>query len=186
MTLRGHLSDGRIRIRRFRAEDAGDLYEAARASFAELNPWLPWCHADYSRAESESWVETRAQAWSEGEAYSFRVEEVETGRFLGGVGLDQVDPVDLCANLGYWIRSDACGAGAATAAAALAARFGLEDLQLSRLEILVATGNLASQRVAEKVGAAREGLLRARLRRHGQSLDAVCFSIVPAWSPPRA
>jgi RimJ/RimL family protein N-acetyltransferase len=58
------------------------------------------------------------------------------------------------------------------------AGFGFRQLGLQRIEIVVATGNHASQRVAEKAGALREGVLRKRLLIHGAAHDAVLYSLV--------
>jgi ribosomal-protein-serine acetyltransferase len=58
------------------------------------------------------------------------------------------------------------------------ARFGFNELKLNRIEIVVAVRNTASLRVAEKVGATREGVLRSRLVAHGQIHDAVMFSLI--------
>lgn len=66
-------------------------------------------------------------------------------------------------NLGYWVRSDCCRQGVATQAAQLLWQFGIETVGLNRLEIVVAVGNVASRRVAEKVGAVYEGVQRSRL-----------------------
>jgi ribosomal-protein-serine acetyltransferase len=60
------------------------------------------------------------------------------------------------------------------------ARFGFEELKLNRIEIVVATGNHRSQKVAEKVGAVCEGVLRRRLMVRETIYDAVMFSLVPA------
>jgi len=49
---------------------------------------------------------------------------------------------------------------------------------LHRLEILVAVGNAASIRVAEKVSGVREGILRSRLLLHDEFYDAVLFSVI--------
>ena len=43
--------------------------------------------------------------------------------------------------------------------------------------VVFAVSNLPSQRVAEKAGAVREGVLRRRLLLHGVSHDAVMFSL---------
>ena len=83
------------------------------------------------------------------------------------------------ANLGYWVRTNSVGRGVATSATRLAARFGFEELGLHRIEIVAAVENIASQRVAEKAGALREGLLRKRLLIRGESQDAVLFSLLP-------
>jgi ribosomal-protein-serine acetyltransferase len=172
------LSDGNILLRTFRAEDINALYEAARESINEISPWLPWCHANYSIEESTSFIMSREEAWkSEGE-YAFAILDAKTGMFLGCVGLNQFNRDYQYCNLGYWVRASCTGRGIASAAARLAARFGLEELKLQRIEIVAAVGNRASQRAAEKTGAKREGVVRKRLLIHDQPLDAVLFSIV--------
>jgi len=176
---------GGLRLRRHRAEDGSALFEAARESIAEVHPWLPWCHPGYRLEEAQEWVDARPGFWERGEGYEFVIEDAESGRFLGGVCLNQLNAIHKSANLGYWIRTDACGRGVATAATVLAAQFGLEALGLVRIEIVAAVENRPSQRVAEKSGALREGILRNRLLLHGVPHDALMFSIVPGWKPPQ-
>ena len=173
------LTDGTILIRPYRQEDADALYEAVGESIAEVSPWLPWCHENYSIDESREFVSTRGKSAADGEWYSFGVFEKESGKFLGGVGLNFINRVHLMANLGYWVRSSSVGRGVATSATRLAASFGFEELGLHRIEIVAAVGNIASQRVAEKAGAVREGIVRKRLLIRGESQDAVLFSLVP-------
>ena len=175
---RAELSDGRARIRRYRAGDVDALFEAAAESIAEVYPWLPWCRPGYTRDESAEWVGARDEAWETAAAYSFVIEEVETREFIGGCGINQIDWVHLRANLGYWVRTSLAGRGFATAAALLCARFSFEDLRLQRVEIVAAVDNGASRRVAEKIGAKREGILRRRLLLHGKAHDAVSYSLV--------
>jgi ribosomal-protein-serine acetyltransferase len=94
------------------------------------------------------------------------------------VGINFINRVHQVGNLGYWVRTSAVGNGVASTGARLVAQFGFEQLGLHRIEILAAVPNVASQRVAEKVGAVREGVLRKRLFIHGQSRDAVLFSLI--------
>ncbi len=54
--------------------------------------------------------------------------------------------------LGYDLRSDYWGRGLATEAACAVRDLAFADLQLKRLVSLIRVGNLASRRVAEKVG----------------------------------
>jgi RimJ/RimL family protein N-acetyltransferase len=174
------LSDGTILIRPYRPEDAEALYEAVRESIAEVSAWLPWCHDNYSLADSREFVGSRSKTTADGHWYSFAIFETgDTGKFLGGVGLNFINLVHQMANLGYWVRSSSVGHGVATSATKLAARFGFEQLGLHRIEIVAAVPNIASQRVAEKAGAVREGILRRRLLIRGESQDAVLFSLVP-------
>jgi ribosomal-protein-serine acetyltransferase len=172
-------SDG-ITLRRYRAADIPLVHEAARESISEISPWMSWCHPDYSIEESATFVLSRDDGWAHQVDYSFVITDSETGTFLGSVGLNYFNRDHLFANLGYWVRTSRTRRGAATTATILTARFGLRDLGLQRIEIVVAVANKASQRVAEKAGARKEGVLRNRLSIHGQPHDAVMYSLIAA------
>jgi ribosomal-protein-serine acetyltransferase len=176
--MKVELIEGPVLIRTLCQEDVGALYEAARESIAEVSPWLSWCHENYAIEETKEFVTSRQIASQGDEWYSFGVFEHTGGRFLGGVGINFINRVHQMANLGYWVRTSAAGRGVATRATRVAARFGFEQLGLKRIEIVAAVDNLASQRVAEKAGAVREGVLRQRLLIRGESQDAVLFSLV--------
>jgi ribosomal-protein-serine acetyltransferase len=173
------LIEGPILIRTLREEDVSALFEAARESIAEVSPWLPWCHENYSIEETREFIASRELASEGGEWYSFGIFEKDGGRFLGGVGINFINRVHQMANLGYWVRTSAAGRGVATSATRAVARFGFEQLGLQRIEIVAAVDNIPSQRVAEKAGAVREGVLRKRLLIRGKPQDAVMFSLVP-------
>ena len=98
--------------------------------------------------------------------------------FVGGCALNDINQTHNFANLGYWVRTSRTGQGVATAAALLVAQFGFAKLGFTRLEIVAAVGNVASQRVAEKVGAMREGVARNRHVVHGRVYDAVMYSLI--------
>src|SRR5437773_976393 len=132
----------------------------------------------YARAVAVSEGDTRNVLSQGDEWYSFAVLDQSSGRFLGGVGINFINRVHQFANLGYWVRTSAAGRGVATRATRLAARFGFQALGLNRIEIVAAVDNIASQRVAERAGAVREGILRHRLSINGVPHDAVLFSLV--------
>jgi RimJ/RimL family protein N-acetyltransferase len=173
------LTDGRIVIRQCGPKDAEAICEAVRESIAELVPWMPWCSADYDMSTCRPWLDGRAEAWAAGIEYDFVIIDPRTGRMLGGCGLNQINRTHNFANLGYWVRTSETGRGIGTAAARLVARFGFEQLGLTRLEIVVSVGNRASQRVAEKAGAMHEGIARGRCVIHQRIDDAVMYSLAP-------
>lgn len=173
-----------ITIRPYQPEDAQALFEAARESVADVYPWLPWCHPEYTLGEAQSWIASQLENVAQGCAYEFVIVG-NGGRYLGGCGVNQVNRAHLGANLGYWIRSSAAGRGYAPRAVRALATWAFAHTDLERLEILVATANGRSQRVAEKAGANYEGVLRCRLHAHGRFDDAMVYSIVRSdWKPP--
>jgi RimJ/RimL family protein N-acetyltransferase len=168
-----------VHIRPYALGDDGALFDAARESIAEVYPWLPWCHADYTRDEATSWVEMQIERYRARAEFQFVIRSADD-RFLGGCGLNGISDEQKLANLGYWVRSSATGSGAAPAAVRLVRRWAFENTDLERLEIVVAVENTKSTRVAEKAGAVLEGTLRARLRIHGRSHDAFMYTFVRA------
>ena len=177
------LARGPVVLRPYRTADAARLCEAARQSTAEVFPWLPWCHPDYSLKESRAWIKVTIQGWRDDTMFEFTMSDPTDGTFIGGCGLNGISRVNGTANLGYWVRTGCTRRGVATAATLLLAEFGMKRVGLTRIEVLAATGNRASRRVAEKAGAIREGVLRNRLFVHGKRHDAVLYSLIPGDLP---
>jgi ribosomal-protein-serine acetyltransferase len=172
------LSNDRLVLRAFRLEDAEEIYEVVCASRNELREWAPWCHDQYAIADTIEFLKARGTAFQKDGDHSFAIIERGSGRFVGATGINQVDRASRKANLGYWLSSAATGRGYATLSTLMVARWAFESQGLERIEIVVATGNLRSQRVAERVGAIREGIARKRLRVGDVQHDAVMFSLV--------
>jgi len=166
-----------VSIRPFQLTDTAALHEAVVESTEALKPWMPWCHPDYEMADAEEWIENQIDAFQRGYQYQFAIVSAEQ-KILGVCGLNGIQADNRLANLGYWVRTSACGQGIATKAARLLAQWAFANTNLERLEILVSVGNLASLRVAAKVGAVWEGMLRGRLRLNEQTHDAILFSIM--------
>jgi RimJ/RimL family protein N-acetyltransferase len=169
---------GGFRIRPLIAGDANALHAAVRASIASLSRWFPWAHPGYSLADAESRVAHCVAARERGEDFAFGIFD-SRGELLGCVGLNRIDPETNSANLGYWIGEKHRGRGVATDAARQAAAFGFGELGLVRIEIATLADNTASQRVAAKLDATREGIFPNRIVVHGAPMDAVVFSLVP-------
>jgi RimJ/RimL family protein N-acetyltransferase len=171
-------SDGNIALRQFTLEDVPALFNAIRESMTQLSAWMMWANPQYSIEDTQAFVSKCGPGWEKGEQYSFAIVDAHDGQFVGSVGLSAVNRAHGFANLGYWIRTRKTRHGVATSATRMAARFSFETLRLNRVELLVPTANVASQRVAEKAGAKREGLLRKRLQLNGVAHDAFVYSFV--------
>lgn len=172
------LWSGDIGIRPFHEHEAAEFAAAVLESIPDLAPYMPWAHPHYSQDEARAWIDDTRGSFDASTKHEFAIVDTED-RLLGGVGINMRNDLHRTANLGYWVRSTASDRGVATTAARIAAIFGFKGLHLQRLEIVVVVGNHASVRVAEKLGARREGVLRNRLRIYDQALDAVVFSLIP-------
>lgn len=181
--MRTALSGETFRLRRWRAGDAPALLELARESAADIGPRMMWTDTVTDLAGAEHFIVERLHQWDTGEGYAFVAEDRATGRLLGGGAVGHINRLHRVANLGYFVRTSERGRGLAVALSRLLAEFAFGDLWIQRLEILVEPNNAASLRVAEKLGAVREGILRHRLLIHGVPRDAVVFSLLPGGPP---
>jgi ribosomal-protein-serine acetyltransferase len=171
---------GRFELLPVHTDCIAALLEAVAESKTEISPWMEWCHSNYSANETKQWVDSRSQAWEQDKEYCFLTLDAQSKQVLGTCGVTDVHARHRFANLSYWIRTTRTREGAATEAIRLLARFGFGTLGLVRIEIVVAVGNFASQRAAEKAGARREGLLRNRVIHRGELRDAYMFSLIPS------
>jgi RimJ/RimL family protein N-acetyltransferase len=97
---------------------------------------------------------------------------------LGGGSLYDVELEQRRAAVGYWLAPEARGRGVATRAVRLIARWAFEDLEVARLELTCSPDNHASQRVAERCGFTRQGLLRSHTQFKGERRDTVVFRLL--------
>jgi RimJ/RimL family protein N-acetyltransferase len=167
-----------FRVRPLVASDAPALHAAVRASLDSLSRWFPWAHAGYAMSDAEARVAQCVALRERGEEFVSAIFD-GTGALLGCCGLNRIDRHNRSANLGYWIGEAHRGRGVATAAARQVAASGFGEHGLVRIEVVTLPDNAPSQRVAEKLGAVREGVFRNRLLLRGEPVDAVVFSLVP-------
>jgi ribosomal-protein-serine acetyltransferase len=97
---------------------------------------------------------------------------------LGSISLMRIDWDHLRGEVGYWLAAYARGEGHVTRAVRLICGWGFQKLGLERIELLAATANPASQRVAERSGFQREAVMRSVwVGREGRH-DMVCFGLL--------
>ncbi len=178
------LTDGFVLLRPYRADDTAELNNAVTESLRELKPWLDFATDDYSLTQSQQWVTECPRTWEAGTAYNFVITDASYGQYLGGCGINNFDSRRKIANLGYWVRTAQTRRGIATASTRLLVRWGIRELKLVRIDIQIAAPNRASQRVAEKAGATREGTLRNGMFVRDLMYDKVVYSIIPEDMEP--
>ena len=151
------------------------------AAGARLRPWrlddAPSVRAVYADAAIQRWhvrtldsddearevVEGWRGAWSTGGESSWAVADAaDDAVLLGRMVVKTFDPHGVGV-VAYWTAPEARGRGVAPAAVDVAAAWAF-DAGFHRLELVHATANTASCRVAEKAGFAAEGVLRQSVR----------------------
>jgi RimJ/RimL family protein N-acetyltransferase len=135
--------------------EAGDVDAYLDGVDDEVRRWMPWSE-DLSPEKALKWCAENAAADLQ-RALNLVIVPAETGRFAGGIGLGRTDWEAGVTEIGYWSAPAGRGRGYVTEAVRALAGHAFE-LGLSRVELLAAVGNRASQRVAMRAGFTREGM----------------------------
>ena len=125
-------------------------------------------------------AETDAQDWISsvnkgGLARTFLIVDATSGDVLGAIEVR----LGEVGSIGYWVTKQARGRGIATRATMLLSRWAVTEGDVERLELTTHPENAASQRVAEKAGFTREGVLRSPAKFREGRRDSVIFSLLP-------
>ncbi|HYA67919.1 MAG TPA: GNAT family protein, partial [Acidimicrobiales bacterium] len=105
------------------------------------------------------------------------------GRIAGEITLSSVQRGPFQnAFVGYWVDRSLAGNGLAPEATVVVLRFAFEELGLHRVEVAIVPRNMASRRVAEKLGLREEGVALRYLEIDGAWEDHVRYAItVEEW-----
>ena len=166
------LSDDVVALRPWRDADAPAIVAGFRD--LEVDRFI-WARVEpYGEADAREYL---ARQGPGAEIHLAIVEPGDDAVVLGGTGLHPQG--EGRAAVGYWVAPEARGRGGASHAVRLVARWAFDELGFARLEITCGPENVASQRVAERCGFVREGVLRSHVERKGERRDSVVFGLLP-------
>lgn len=166
-------------LQRFTRRDAGTLDEAIRESLPDLNQWLPWARLDYTASDTTAFIRESIQAWKEERAWDYSIRlDTDPKRHIGNISFWTVSKLGKIAEIGYWVRSQETSRGICTEAVGLLLGEIFDSLGYHKIVLRIAVGNDASDRVAQKLGFTREGVLREELLIRGNWVDHSLWSLL--------
>jgi RimJ/RimL family protein N-acetyltransferase len=174
------LADGVVALRPPEPDDVDAITAACQDPEIPRFTLVP---SPYTRANAVEHVRRSRRAWRDGTAYAFVITDAVDGTLLGSIGLPRLSSERNAGEIGYWVAKEARGRGVATRATRLVAGWALDELGLSRLDLVADVDNPGSQRVAERAGFTREGVLRSWFVHDDRRRDVVMFSLLPEDLP---
>ncbi len=138
----------------------------------ELARFIPYFPNPYREADARDWISSVNKG---GLARTFLIVDAPSGEVQGAIEVR----LGEVGSIGYWVTKQARGRGIATRATMLLARWAVTEGDVERLELTTHPENAASQRVAEKAGFTREGVLRCHTKFREGRRDSVIFSLLP-------
>jgi RimJ/RimL family protein N-acetyltransferase len=168
--------DGVVALRPWRIADVPAMTAACRDDGIQRWTMVP---DGYTEEQARAFVaHTDAARRADTSLELAVVDAANADDVLGAVGLVTIDWDRERAEVGYWTAPHARRRGVAVRAVRVLSGWAFADLGLVRLELTPYAGNGPSERVAERAGYTREGILRSYYRSKTGLVDVVMFSLL--------
>jgi len=174
----------RLRLRALREEDAPDVF--AYAGDPEVARFVTW-QPHRTVADSLGFIHDYALAnYARRVPDPFALELRARPGVVGTAGCFWASETHRTLELGYALARPLWGRGLVAEAAGAVLDYVFASYSVERVQARCFTGNERSLRVMEKLGFAREGILRAALYKDGSTHDAhICSVLRGEWEARR-
>jgi ribosomal-protein-serine acetyltransferase len=139
-----------LKLRLLRQDDAEELFLRNDQNRGHLRQWMPWLDETKSPSDTLNFIRRSLEGTIAGTQYSYAILLVD--ELVGVVAFNNIEKLNRCATLGYWLAKSQMGKGYMTAAVKALVDEGFQQLELNRVQARVATANYPSQAVCDRVG----------------------------------
>jgi ribosomal-protein-alanine N-acetyltransferase len=164
-----------IRLRGIREDDIDDLF--ILFSNPDVIRYLSR-GAMTDRQEAVDYAKNILEGFIKRDLLNWIVADLASDRMIGTTSLYEINTQHARAGLGYVLMPEFWGQGLASEAATLAISFGFLELGLHRIEADTEPNNWRSNKVLERLGFQREGLLRERFNHPDGIQDSLIFGLL--------
>ena len=168
------LTDGVVALRRLVDADVPALVEACQDP--DIKRFTSAIPDPYHEADARHWIAGQ-ERMLDAEVPLAMVDAADD-RLVGTTGLHTANWHHRRADAGYWTAPWARRRGFAARALRLIVDWGFEEFALVRIGLFADVENTGSQRVAERAGFVREGVLHRYMRMAGAPRDCVAYGFV--------
>jgi ribosomal-protein-alanine N-acetyltransferase len=178
------LQRGLITLRQSAEKDIDAIFQACQDP---LIPQFTTVPSNYTIDHAIDFVRSDPFSLSERRELRFVIEygNGPDRTFAGVISLHTINIRNHAAEIGYWMEASMRGKAIATQAAMMITDYGLISLGFRRIEGLVDSANIASQKLLLSAGYAQEGVMRNKVTREdGRQIDMALFAATDStWVP---
>lgn len=171
----------RLVLRSFRNEDATAAFEMVVRNKPRLqNDFPKLLSKAVNVAGVEGVIEERRKAWAKSYEFFFAIHRREFNAVIGQVSLKSINWKSGKAELAYFIDEEHARKGYATEALHGIIEWCFDAMELNSLFLRAALDNKPSQKLAEKVGFTKQGIVpKDHKRQDGKLVDIYYYTITP-------
>lgn len=148
-----------ITLKQIELEDANDIFNAISSQRVYFRKWLPFVDFTKEVMDTQNFVTSTIKSCEAKEAYTFVIHY--NGLFVGLIGLKDIDAMNKKTEIGYWLCEDYQKKGIVTQSVKALINLAYNELDINRIQIKCAVGNIPSRNIPKRLGFQFEGIERA-------------------------
>ncbi len=166
-----------ILLKQIEVSDAADIFETINSQRNYLRKWLPFVDLTKEIADSENFINS---------IYSVPVENRElvfvihyNQKFVGLIGFKSTDRINKKTEIGYWLSEAYQKRGIVSESLKALIDFAFNKLDLNRIQIKCAAGNIPSKNIPKRLEFKFEGIEReGEILSDGEFADLEIYSLL--------
>ncbi len=150
--------DKEIELKQIDHDDGIDIFNTIDSQREYLGKWLPFVEFTKELSYTEEYIESVITAPEDCFEYIFAIRK--QGEFVGIAGFRDTDRQNKKTEIGYWLSENYQKQGIVTKTVQKLSEFAFDTLEMNRIQIRCAVGNIASKKIPQRLGFHFEGIER--------------------------
>ncbi|ATA89700.1 GNAT family N-acetyltransferase [Capnocytophaga stomatis] len=155
--------------------DADEIFNTIDSQREYLGEWLPFVSFIKSVADEENFIKSALETMEQTKEYIFCIRK--EGNFVGLISFIKTDKLNQKTEIGYWISKDYQKQGIATQATKRMCEFAFAEMEMNRVQIRCAVGNIPSKSIPKRLNFIFEGI-----ERQGERVNENTFRDLEVYS----
>lgn len=171
------LNGKRVYLRHWKKSDSKEINKKIQPK--KIRKWLIALPQEkYTEKDALEFIKRQNKKSRKIEDKAFGIFLQDNDELIGGTGFHHIDMKNESAELGYWLSTEYWGNGYIPEAVNVLLNFEFRKLKLHRVFAFYLDGNIKSQRVLEKSGFRKEGVVREGTYFRGKYYNKPLYSIL--------
>jgi len=149
-----HVTDD-ILLRQIELSDVDDIFETIDNQRVYLGEWLPFVESTKRVEDTMQFIESILNVPVENREHTFVIHY--KGKFAGLIGFKSTDKQNKETEIGYWLSEPYQKKGIITLSVQALMKLAFEELDIHRIQIKCAVGNIPSRSIPLRLGFKYEG-----------------------------
>lgn len=138
--------------------------------------WLPWLNFTTKAEDSLNYIKNSLKGFSSNNSLDTAI--IYKDEIAGILGFNSINWSNKTAYIGYWLGEKYQGLGIMSKGTAALIDYAFDNLELSKVEIRVASNNVKSRKIPERLNFTNEGCIRKAEWLYDHFVDHIVYGLL--------